>query len=195
MVSTQRPSRAEQVASNARGWTDGGCIFADAPNAVTLAAVILHPISTHRNIAPLRVTRLSQVSSQASGGFTTIVRRNSSPARSFPLLTRVRRINRCPDQPDGCLQTGKRCFTDRVRAPRDLPHHSIALRGRRERHDFAMISPQCTNSTIAVNVRFSCVFGPGPDWVGVAPRFGSGVSADYRPQTFDRQTLDRWPLP
>jgi len=32
-------------------------------------------------------------------------------AQSFLLLTRIRRINRRPDQPDGCLQTGKRCFT------------------------------------------------------------------------------------
>jgi hypothetical protein len=160
MVSTQRPSRAEQVASNARGWTDGGCIFADAPNAVTLAAVILHQISMHRNIAPLRGTRLSRVSSRASGGFTTIVPRSFSPARSFPLLTRVRWINRCPDQPDGCRQTGKRCFTNRARAPRSAPPFDC-LRSRHERHDFAMISPQCTNSTIGVNVRF---FGPGPDW-------------------------------
>src|SRR5260221_7998261 len=39
MVSTQRPSQAEQVASNAWLWADGGCIFADAANAVTSAAV------------------------------------------------------------------------------------------------------------------------------------------------------------
>ena len=45
MVSTQRPSQAEQVASNAWLWADGGCIFADAPNAVTSAAVIVHQIS------------------------------------------------------------------------------------------------------------------------------------------------------
>jgi hypothetical protein len=75
--------------------------------------VIIHQVSMHRNITPLRVTRLSRVSSRASGGFTTIVQRNSSPARSFPLLTRIRWINRRPDQPNGCLQTGKRCFTNR----------------------------------------------------------------------------------
>ena len=113
MVSTRQSSRAEQVASNAWGGTDGGFIFADAPNAVTSAAVIVHQISMHRNITPLRVTRLSRVSSRASGGFTTIVQRNSSPARSFPLLTRIRWINRRPDQPNECLQTGKRCFTNR----------------------------------------------------------------------------------
>ena len=113
MVSTRQSSRAEQVASNAWSGADGGFIFADAPNAVTSAAVIIHQISMHRNITPLRVTRLSRVSSRASGGFTTIVQRNSSPARSFPLLTRIRWINRCPDQPNGCLQTGKRCFTNR----------------------------------------------------------------------------------
>src|SRR6202043_3633461 len=49
MVSTQRPSQAEQVASNAWLWADGGCIFADAPNTVTSAAVIVHQISMHRN--------------------------------------------------------------------------------------------------------------------------------------------------
>lgn len=113
MVSTRQSSRAEQVASNAWGGADGGFIFGDAPNAVTSAAVIIHQISMHRNITPLRVTRLSRVSSRASGSFTTVVQRNSSPARSFPLLTRIRWINRRPDQPNGCLQTGKRCFTNR----------------------------------------------------------------------------------
>src|SRR6476660_9835686 len=121
MVSTRQSSRAEQVASNAWGGADGGFIFADAPNAVTLAAVIIHQISMHRNIMPLQVTRLSRVSSRASGGFTTIVQRNFSPARSFPLLTAVRWINRCLDQPDGYLPTGKRCLTNRGRASRPAP--------------------------------------------------------------------------
>jgi hypothetical protein len=35
--------------------------------------------------------------------------------RSFRLLTRIRWINRCRDRPEGCLQTGKRCFTNRER--------------------------------------------------------------------------------
>src|SRR6202140_39883 len=113
MVSTRQLSRAEQVASNAQARADGGFIFADARNAVTSAAVIVHQVSMHRNISPLRVTRLSRVSSRASGGFTTIVQRNPSPARRLPLLTRIRWINLCPDQPNGCLQTGKRCFTNR----------------------------------------------------------------------------------
>jgi hypothetical protein len=115
MVSTRRPSQAEQVASNARLLADGGSIFADAPNAVTSAAVTLHPISMHRNITPLRVTRSSRASSRASGGSTTIARRTSSPARSFTLLTRIRWINRCRGRPERCLQTGKRCFTNRER--------------------------------------------------------------------------------
>src|SRR5271169_4872235 len=113
MVSTRQSSRAEQVASSAQARADGGFIFADAPNAVTLAAAIVHQVSMHRNITPLRVTRLSRVSSRASGGFTTIVQRNSSPAQNFPLLTRIRWINRRPDRPERCLQTGKRCFTNR----------------------------------------------------------------------------------
>ena len=39
-----------QVASNAWPWADGGCIFADAPHAVTSAAATVHQISMHRNI-------------------------------------------------------------------------------------------------------------------------------------------------
>src|ERR1700730_5827243 len=100
MVSTQRPSQAEQVASSAWLWAHGGCIFADAPNAVTSAAVIVHQISMHRNITSLQLPRLSRVSSRASGGFTTIVQRNFLLARSLPLLTAVHWINRCLDQPD-----------------------------------------------------------------------------------------------
>ena len=115
MVSTRPPNRAGQVASNAQARADGGCICADAPNAVTSAAATVRQVSMHRNISPLRVTRSSRVSSRASGGFTTIVQSNSSPARSSTLLTRIRWINRCPDRPERCLQTGKRCFTNRGR--------------------------------------------------------------------------------
>jgi hypothetical protein len=32
-----------------------------------------------------------------------------------PLPTRIRRINRCRDRPERCLQTGKPCFTNRGR--------------------------------------------------------------------------------
>src|ERR1700719_307387 len=113
MVSTRQSSRAEQVASNARARADGGFICADARNAVTSAAAIVRQVSMHRNISPLPVTRLSPVSSRASIGFTTIVRRNPSPAQNLPLLMRIRWINRRPDRPNGCLQTGKRCFTNR----------------------------------------------------------------------------------
>jgi hypothetical protein len=113
MASTPQPSRAERVASNARRWAGGGCIFADARNAVTSAAVILHQTSTHRNTMPRRVTPSSRASSRASTGFTTIVLERCSPARDFTPLTRIRRINRCPDRPKRCLQTGKRCFTNR----------------------------------------------------------------------------------
>jgi hypothetical protein len=42
MALTQLPSQAALVASNAWLGADGGCIFADAHNAVTSAAVILH---------------------------------------------------------------------------------------------------------------------------------------------------------
>jgi len=132
MVSTRQPSQTEQVASNVWLRADGGCIFADAPNAVTSAAVIVHHISMHRNIAPRRVTRSSPASSRASTGFTTIVPNNSSPGRSFPLLTAIRWINRCRDRPGRCLQTGKRCFTNRARA---AICRAIRLpRNRHERH-------------------------------------------------------------
>jgi hypothetical protein len=99
--------------SNAWLRAGGGFIFADAPNAVTSAAAIVHQISMHRNTMPPRGTRLSPASSPASIGFTTTVLKNPSPARSFPLLTRIRWINRCPDQPEPSLRTGKRCSTNR----------------------------------------------------------------------------------
>jgi hypothetical protein len=128
MVSTQRPSRAEQVASNARGWADGGCIFADAPNAGTSAAVTVRQISMHRNIAPRRATRSSRASSRARSGFTTIVRKNLSPARSFTLPAVIRRINRCPDQPGRFLQTGKGCFTNSGRLLGSAASHAVKSR-------------------------------------------------------------------
>src|SRR6516164_1589028 len=49
MASTPQPSQAEWVASNARLWAGGGCIFADVSNAGTSAAVILHQIGMHRS--------------------------------------------------------------------------------------------------------------------------------------------------
>jgi hypothetical protein len=115
--------------------------------------VIVRQVSTHRSITPLPVTRSSRASSRASIGFTTIVLKNSLPARSFTLLTRVRWINRCPDRPERCLQTGKRCFTIRA-ARRDLRRAIRLPRSRHERNDFAIIAPRYTNSTIGVNVRF-----------------------------------------
>jgi hypothetical protein len=47
-----------------------------------------------------------------------IVPRNPSPARSFLLLSAIQWISPRPDQQNGCLQTGKRCFTNRQRALR-----------------------------------------------------------------------------
>ena len=129
MASTRQSSRAELVASNAQARADGGFIFADAPNAVTLAAVIAHQISMHRNITPLPVTRLSRVSSRASGGFTTIVQGNSSPVLSSALLTRIRWINRRPDRREGCRQIGKRCFTNRMPRNPYLGAVKLGVRG------------------------------------------------------------------
>jgi hypothetical protein len=125
MVSTHQPSQAEQVASNARPWADGGFIFADAPSAVTSAVAIVLQVSTRRNIAPLRVTRSSRASSRASGGFTTIALKSSSPVRSFTLLTRVRWINRRPDRTERCPQIGKRCSTNRKRLFGATPSHAV----------------------------------------------------------------------
>ena len=45
------------AASNAWLRADGGYIFADAPNAGTSAAVIVHQISMHRSITPTQGTR------------------------------------------------------------------------------------------------------------------------------------------
>jgi hypothetical protein len=53
----RRPSRVEQDAPNAWPGADGGCIFADVPNAATSAAVIVHQISMRRNIMPRQGTR------------------------------------------------------------------------------------------------------------------------------------------
>ena len=92
----------------------GGSIFADAPNAATSAAVIVLQISTRRNITRPRVTRLSPVSSQESGGSTIIVQVNFSPARPFPLLIHTRQINPCPDRAASCRRIGKHCFMNRL---------------------------------------------------------------------------------
>jgi hypothetical protein len=124
MVSTQRPSQAEQVASSAWLWADGGFIFADAPNAVTSAAAIVHQVSMRRNIAPLRAIRQSRASSRTRSGFTTIVQKNSSPARSFTHLTRIRWINRCRGRPKRYPQIGRRCFANRGRSL--VPSRDIA---------------------------------------------------------------------
>jgi len=43
----------------------------------------------------------------------TTVPVNSLPVQCFPLPTSIRWTNRCPDQPDEYLQTGKRCSTNR----------------------------------------------------------------------------------
>jgi hypothetical protein len=111
MASTRRPSQAERGASNAWRRANGGCIFADARNAVTSAAATAHQISTRRSTVPLRGIRSSRVSSRARSGFTTIVPKKCSKARSFMLLTRIRWIKQCPDRPKRCRQTGNRCST------------------------------------------------------------------------------------
>ena len=61
--------------------------------------------------------------------FVTIVPSNSSPARSFARLARVRWINRRPDRPEQCLQTGKRCFTNRMRRNPFLAAVKLGVRG------------------------------------------------------------------
>ena len=83
---------------------------------VTLAVATLRPTNTRRSTTPPPIIRLSQVSSLVSAGFTTTVPVNFLPVRRFPLLTPIRWINRCPDQPDEYLQTGKRCSTSRSNA-------------------------------------------------------------------------------
>jgi hypothetical protein len=84
---------------------------------------------------PLPITRLSQVSSLVSAGFTTTVPGNSLPVQRFPLPTLIRLISPRPDQPEEYLQTGKRCSTNRK--PKigllsgehavDLGHHGGSL--------------------------------------------------------------------
>jgi hypothetical protein len=173
MVSIQRPSQAEQVASNARLRADGGFIFADAPNAVISAAVIVHQISMHRNIAPLRVTRSSRASSRASSGFTTIVLKNRSPARSFTLRTRIRWINQCRDRPERCRQIGKRCLTNRGRL--------FGFRSRRHRHQFRCGEPV----SIPDPVR-------GPTFSGSCP---SNLTEQARSRPRSRTASAGWIIP
>ena len=161
MASIRRPSRAEQAASNAWPGADGGCIFADAPNAVISAAVIVHQVSMHRNITPLRGIRSSRASSRTSTGSTTIGLRSSSPARSFKLLTRIRWINRCPDRPERCLQTGKRCFTNKGSALwcGRKPRGQISASQGSPRENPAAYR-YCCCSFCLVDWRFCCLRGP-----------------------------------
>jgi hypothetical protein len=147
MVSTQRPSRAGRAASNAWLRAGGGFIFGDAPNAVTSAAAIVHQISMHRNTMPPRGTRLSPASSPASIGFTTTVLKNLLPARNFPLLTRIRWINRCPDQAEPSLQTGKRYSTNKGAALPAGPNPGDKCHARKNSFNAAAArptsSPEC----------------------------------------------------
>jgi len=112
-ASTYRPSLATLVASSVWQQGVGGCIFADAPSVAILAAAIIRRTNMRRSTTPRPITRLSQVSSQVSAGFTTTVPVNSLPVQLFPLLTLIRWTNRCPDQPDEYPQTGKRCSTNK----------------------------------------------------------------------------------
>ena len=159
MVSTQRPSQAERVALNAWLWAYGGCIFADAPNAVTSAVAIAHRISMHRSITPLRVTRSSQASSRTRDGSTTIVPRNSSTARSFTLRTRIRPINRCRDRPERCLQTGKRSFTNKSRLFGAAA--SPAVRSRRQEIPAVLLNIQINEGAAADQSKSSSCWTPG----------------------------------
>jgi hypothetical protein len=113
MVLILRPSRVVTAVLNACRPAVGGCIFADAPNVVISAAVIIRQVSTRQSTIQPQVTRLSRVSRPASGGSMIIERAISLPVRTYPRRIRTHWINRCPDPPDGYLQTGKRCSTNR----------------------------------------------------------------------------------
>ena len=43
------------------------------------------------------------------------------------LHARIRWINRCPDRPEGCLQTGKRCFTNRGQLFGSAASHAVEI--------------------------------------------------------------------
>ena len=128
MVSTQQSSRAEQVASNAWPWADGGSIFADAPNAhigCCDSSPNQHASKHHAATGHPIITSFER----GDGGFAIIVRGNSSPARSFPLLTRIRWITRRPDRRERCPQIGKRCFTNRMHRNPFLGAMKLGVRG------------------------------------------------------------------
>jgi hypothetical protein len=90
MASTRQLSQAEQGAPNVRLRAVGGFIFADVRNAVTSAAATVHQVSMLQSTTPPRAIRSSQASSRASIGFTIIVPKNLSPARSFLPLFAIR---------------------------------------------------------------------------------------------------------
>src|SRR5262245_15372326 len=69
----------------------------------------------HRNTMRLPTTRLSRVLMQAGSGFMIIELANSVPVRNYPRRIRTHQINRCQDQPDECLETGRRYSTNRNR--------------------------------------------------------------------------------
>lgn len=204
MASTQQSRQAEQVASNAWLWADGGCICADAPHAGTSAAVIAHQIGMRRNTTPLPVTRSSRVSSRASGGFTTIVQRSSSPARSFMLLRRIRWSNRRPGPPEWCLQTGKRCFTNRGRLFGSATSHVVRSRRhmgehRHERHGLG--KPARAGPDRSANPRNGSgrIYSPGREgrWRTLTmSSLRSSRPSKSRPKGNKRdRTLPRYPIP
>ena len=63
--------------------------FADAPNVVTSAAVILHQVNTRRSTTRPQDTRLSRASSRESGGFTITAPAIFLPVQIFQLLIRI----------------------------------------------------------------------------------------------------------
>ena len=67
----------------------GGSIFADAPDVVISAAVIVRQVSMHQSTTQQRVIRLLRVSSRGSGGFTIITPENSSRVPSYPLRSGI----------------------------------------------------------------------------------------------------------
>jgi hypothetical protein len=100
--------------SNAWQRTDGGCICADAPNAVTSAAAIVRQASIRQSITRPRATRSSIASSPARTGSTITEREKLFRVPSCAALVRIRRINLCRDPRAGYPQNGKASCTSKL---------------------------------------------------------------------------------
>jgi hypothetical protein len=119
-----------QVASNAWQRTNGGCICADAPNAVTSAAATVRQTSMRQSITRRQAIRSSIASSPARTGSTITERERLLRVLSCPALARIRRINLPPDPRAVCPQGGKASCTSKLAFGRGASALGVRKTGR-----------------------------------------------------------------